>query len=41
MLKLRALYAAENRTHDVIEYGDQFLFSMNSGDYQAPDDKRG
>ena len=41
MLELRALYAAENRTHDFIDYGDRFRFSMNSGDYQAPDDKRG
>ena len=41
MLELRALYAAENKTHDVIEYGDRFRFSMNSGDYKAPDGKRG
>jgi hypothetical protein len=41
MLELRALYAAENRTADFIEYGDRFRFSMNSGDYQAPDEKRG
>ncbi len=41
MLELRALYAAENKTADVIDYGDRFRFSMNSGDYKAPDDKRG
>lgn len=41
MLALRALYAAENKTHDFIDYGTQFRFSMNSGDYEAPDDKRG
>ncbi len=41
MLELRALYAAENKTDDFIEYGDRFLFSMNSGDYKAPDAKRG
>ena len=41
MLALRALYAAENKTHDFIDYGTQFRFSMNSGDYKAPDDKRG
>ncbi|MEO8842272.1 MAG: hypothetical protein ABI704_11920 [Kofleriaceae bacterium] len=41
MRELRALYAAENGTHDFIEYGDRILFSMNSGDYLAPDDKRG
>ena len=41
MLELRALYAAENRTHDFIEYGDRFRFSMNSGDYKLPDLKRG
>ena len=41
MLELRALYAAENKTHDFIEYGDRFLFSMNKGDYEAPNDKRG
>jgi hypothetical protein len=36
MLALRALYAAENRSSDVIDYGDQFLFSMNARDYLAP-----
>lgn len=37
---LRALYAEENRTTAVIDYGDRFRFSMNEGDYQAPDPKR-
>lgn len=41
MRELRAVYAAENRTSEFIEYGDRFRFSMNSGDYTAPDDKRG
>jgi hypothetical protein len=41
MLELRALYAAENKTADFIDYGDRFRFSMNTGDYKAPDDKRG
>jgi len=36
MQKLRHLYAEENRTQDFIDYGDQFLFSMNQGDYLAP-----
>lgn len=36
MQELRRLYAEENRTQDFIEYGDQFLFSMNQGDYLAP-----
>jgi hypothetical protein len=33
---LRALYAEENRTRSFVDYGDRFLFSMNSGDYRAP-----
>ncbi|MFG3404944.1 hypothetical protein [Streptomyces sp. NPDC048142] len=33
---LRRLYAEENRTSSFIDYGDRFLFSMNSGDYDAP-----
>jgi hypothetical protein len=33
---LRALYAAENRQRGRIAYGDQFGFSMNQGDYLAP-----
>lgn len=37
MNELRRLYAEENRTTGFIEYGDQFLFSMNQGDYLAPD----
>ncbi|MCE9572382.1 MAG: hypothetical protein K8W52_04435 [Deltaproteobacteria bacterium] len=38
---LRALYADENRTDAFIDYGDRFRFSMNEGDYLAPDRKRG
>jgi hypothetical protein len=36
---LRELYAAENRSDASIDYGDQFRFSMNEGDYRAPDPK--
>lgn len=36
MDELRRLYAEENRTSSFIDYGDEFLFSMNSGDYDAP-----
>lgn len=36
MSELRALYAEENRSAAVIEYGDRFRFSMNTGDYRAP-----
>ncbi|MGW9074786.1 hypothetical protein ACWGQT_35825 [Streptomyces yangpuensis] len=36
MDELRRLYAEENRTSSFIDYGDRFLFSMNSGDYVAP-----
>ena len=36
MDELRRLYAEENRTSSFIDYGDEFLFSMNSGDYLAP-----
>ncbi|MCU0656238.1 MAG: hypothetical protein MUF64_13595 [Polyangiaceae bacterium] len=36
-LALRELYAAENRTSGFIDYGDRFRFSMNRGDYLAPD----
>jgi hypothetical protein len=36
MRELRKLYAEENKTQDFIDYGDQFLFSMNTGDYIAP-----
>jgi hypothetical protein len=30
------LYAEENRTEAFIDYGDEFPFSMNTGDYDAP-----
>ncbi|MET7302893.1 hypothetical protein [Embleya sp. NPDC005575] len=36
MNELRRLYAEENRTSSFIDYGDEFLFSMNTGDYTAP-----
>ncbi|GHE08428.1 hypothetical protein [Streptomyces alanosinicus] len=36
MDKLRRLYAEENRTSSFIDYGDEFFFSMNMGDYVAP-----
>ncbi|MFE2285456.1 hypothetical protein ACFXDJ_14930 [Streptomyces sp. NPDC059443] len=36
MDELRSLYAEENRTSSFIDYGDKFLFSMNTGDYVAP-----
>ncbi|MEV7770037.1 hypothetical protein [Kitasatospora sp. NPDC086791] len=36
MDELRRLYAEENRTSSVIDYGDELLFSMNAGDYGAP-----
>ena len=36
MSALRELYAAENRSAAVIDYGDKFRFSMNEGDYKAP-----
>jgi hypothetical protein len=36
MDKLRRLYAEENRTQSYIDYGDDLLFSMNTGDYVAP-----
>ncbi|GAA2060963.1 hypothetical protein GCM10009801_02950 [Streptomyces albiaxialis] len=36
MDELRRLYAEENRTSSFIDYGDAFLFSMNTGDYLAP-----
>jgi hypothetical protein len=38
---LREMYAQENRTDAFIDYGDRFRFSMNDGDYRAPDLKRG
>ncbi|WP_405016201.1 hypothetical protein OHV05_03070 [Kitasatospora sp. NBC_00070] len=34
--ELRRLYAEENRSTSFIDYGERFLFSMNSGDYRAP-----
>lgn len=36
MTELRRLYAEENRSQDFIDYGDELLFSMNEGDYLAP-----
>ncbi len=33
---LRRLYAEENKTQAYIDYGNKFLFSMNEGDYIAP-----
>ncbi|MFC9797007.1 hypothetical protein ACFVJI_30745 [Streptomyces sp. NPDC127584] len=36
MDRLRGLYAEENRTTGFVDYGDEFLFSMNTGDYVAP-----
>ncbi|ROQ26232.1 hypothetical protein EDD98_5853 [Streptomyces sp. PanSC19] len=36
MDELRRLYAEENRSSSFIDYGDGFLFSMNTGDYLAP-----
>ena len=36
---LRELYATENRSDAFIDYGDRFRFSMNEGDYKAPDRK--
>lgn len=36
MAELRKLYAEENKSHALINYGNQFLFSMNEGDYMAP-----
>jgi hypothetical protein len=39
MAALRELYATENRSDAFIDYGDRFRFSMNEGDYKAPDPK--
>ncbi|SPT60180.1 Uncharacterised protein [Actinomadura madurae] len=36
MDELRRLYAEENKSSSFIDYGDEFLFSMNKGDYVAP-----
>ena len=35
MGELREVYAEENRTQNVVDYGDRFPFSMNQGDYLA------
>ena len=40
MIALRELYTEENSSDAVIDYGDKFRFSMNEGDYLAPDQKR-
>ncbi|WP_030766048.1 hypothetical protein [Streptomyces sp. NRRL F-2664] len=37
MDRLRRLYAEENRTSSFVDYGDDVLFSMNTGDYLAPE----
>ncbi|WP_406453260.1 hypothetical protein OG782_21215 [Streptomyces sp. NBC_00876] len=34
--ELRRLYAEENKSSSFIDYGDELLFSMNTGDYVAP-----
>ena len=36
MDELRQLYAEENRSENFIDYGNRFLFSMNTGDYKPP-----
>ncbi len=36
---LRQLYAEENKTDTFIDYGKEFRFSMNKGDYTAPEYK--
>ncbi|MFC5184986.1 hypothetical protein [Actinomadura harenae] len=36
MNELRRLYAEENKTSSFIDYGNEILFSMNTGDYVAP-----
>lgn len=36
MDELRGLYAEENKSSSFIDYGEKFLFSMNTGDYLAP-----
>ena len=36
MNELRKLYAEENKSEAFIDYGDKFLFSINTGDYNAP-----
>lgn len=37
MSALRQLYAEENRHSAFVDYADRFRFSMNRGDYSAPD----
>ena len=39
MDELRKLYAEENRTTAFVDYANKFFFSMNKGDYTAPDCK--
>ncbi|WP_406864991.1 hypothetical protein ABZO31_32940 [Streptomyces sp. HUAS MG47] len=36
MDELRRMYSEENRTSSFMDYGDNFHFSMNTGDYVAP-----
>ncbi|MEM7155251.1 MAG: hypothetical protein AAF799_20550 [Myxococcota bacterium] len=36
MAALRTVYAEENRTDAVVDYGQRFPFSMNKGDYVQP-----
>lgn len=36
MTELRKLYGEENKTQAFIDYSDEILFSMNMGDYLAP-----
>jgi hypothetical protein len=39
IIDLRRLYAKENKTQSFVDYGDRFYFSMNEGDYLAPEYK--
>ena len=34
--ELRKMYMRENRTDEIVDYGDRFLFSLNAGDYSRP-----
>lgn len=36
MAELRRMYMEENKTDAFIDYGERFPFSMNAGDYRAP-----
>ena len=36
MAELRKLYSDENKSNGLIDYGENFLFSMNEGDYKMP-----